>query len=890
MPIGFEPAGGPFTVVTATRRLARALRAREDRQNLARGQRAWWPTDVLPWDAWVERQWRRARDQGHPVCDRKLIGAEQERVVWEQIIRDLPGPLPNMDSLLLPAQAAREAMQAWKLTRDYAITDSVLARDAGSDTRQFMLIAERFAALRRERGWAMSADLAWQLATTLDSPGDAPGHILLAGFDRYTAAQHHLIRALRNAGHQVAEWQPEAAPADAKIACCPDPDAEIRAAAAWARRFIETRPDAVVGLVLIDLEQRRSEVVDALDDALDPAAVLPYADTGARPWNLSLGLPLARWPVVDNALLALSLWLDRGSHTDVGRLLRSPYLGGGIAEADARAQLDIWLRQQGVFQLDLAGLCRLTREGSDRRRPAVPGLHTRVASLENMDPDPMRSFDDWAEQFRRVLEELGWPGDRSLDSNEFQTVAKWQELLASLAGLTAVSGRVSARAALDQLRRLATDNLFQAEAPPAPVQVLGLQETPGLSFDALWVGGLHDQAWPRPLRPNGLLPIALQREAGMPRCCARSELDYAAQRTATLTRAAGQVVFGWPARDQDETLRPAALIADLPAMTLAPAPRGLAQIIRDSADLERVGDTRMQPWPSTSPLRGGSGVLRAQAACPFQAQARFRLLAEPVETPVPGISPLMSGEIAHQALHALWQQWADPEVPRGMEPEALEQAVCDALSNAIRRALGGTRDIPPSISALEQGRLSQRILELLQQDLQRESFAVGELESQKQLELAGLTFRLRVDRVDRLASGGMLYIDYKTGKTATRDWLGERPREPQLPLYAMAGGSRVSGVAFGSLAVGEVGYRGFADSDIPGTGIRDPANGPRPVADDWSALLSVWRHQVTALADAFAQGDARVDPRRVSEDCKWCELSILCRRHELSEQGLLGDR
>lgn len=878
-----------MTVVTATRRLARHFRHLDDQHHLNRGEAAWVPLDVLPWEAWVERQWRQARDQGRESCDYHLLATEQERVVWEQVMRDLPTDLPGIGTLLLPGQAAREAMQAWALTRDYAIPGTALAQDAGVDTGLFLRIAERFVDLRRQRGWAVAADLVWQLASVADRFDDAPQHLLLAGFDGYTPAQHHLFEQLRAAGHKVVDWTPPSFAGQASMVRCDDPNAELRAAAQWAGRMIRARPDASVGLVLLDLDQRRSELVDVLDDTLDPGAVLPRAGPDARPWNLSLGLPLSRWPLVDTALLGLALWLGKGTHTDLGRLLRSPYLGEGIAEAGARAQLDIWLRQQGVYQLDLAGLFRLTVEGTDGRRPAVPALHARLEPIQTFDATRTQSFDEWAELFRLVLTELGWPGDRSLDSTEFQTVAKWQELLARLAGLSAVSGKVSASTALDQVRRMAADSLFQPETPPAPVQVLGLMETPGLAFDALWVGGLHDQAWPRPLRPNALLPVRLQREAGMPRCCAKAELEFSTRRTAALRQAGSEVVFSWPVRDHDEILRPSSLLSGLPSIDLEPAPPGLASIIQLSSKLESLDDTRMRPWPVHLPLRGGSGVLRAQSACPFQAQARYRLYAEPVETPVPGIAPLVSGEIAHLALHDLWQQWSGPDVPRELEPEVLQQAVKDALVGATRQVLGGSRDIPPNMLDLEQERLGQRILGLLRQDLARESFDIEALELEKTIEIAELNFRLRIDRIDRLPTGKFLYIDYKTGKSATGDWLGERPREPQLPLYAMAGGSLVDGVAFGSLAVGEVGYSGFADSDIPGTAIHDPAAGRRPAAEDWTALLRAWREQLSVLAQSFANGSAQVDPRRVSEDCRWCELSILCRRHELRERGAFGD-
>jgi len=808
-------------------------------------------------------------------------------VVWEQVTASLPG----LDALLMPGQAAREARTAWQLLRDYAVSPESLDAGIGPDTRLFLLAAERFGERCRQRGWVVAADLAWHLASAAGQGRFAPPRLILAGFDRPTPAQTILFDGLASAGTRIQTLQPARSGPRPQVRACADPADELAAAAEWAAALLRARPDATVGLVFPDLAQRRADVADALGDALAPGQVLPGHTGEPRAWNLSLGLPLSDWPLIDAALLSLELWLRKGPHGDVGRLLRSPYLGGGVSEAGARAQLDLWLRAEGVWTLDLAGLSRLTAGEGAGRRPLVPALATRLESLAALAADPRESRppDAWAGIFRDALAALGWPGDRTLESGEFQTVAKWQDLLARFAGLTAVTGPQKGTAALDQLRRMAAEVVFQPETPPAPLQVLGMLETPGLGFDAMWVGGLHDLAWPRPLRPHPLLPVRLQREAGMPRCCPQTELAFATGRTEALIGSAGEVVFSWPRQDQDESLRPSSLLADLPVAGAEPAPAGLAPALFASRRLQSLRDDRMQPLAAGTPVRGGSGVLRAQSACPFQAQARYRLRTVEVEVPTPGISPVQSGQIAHRALQILWGEWRGPEAPRSMDVEARRQRIQRALQAASDRVLGGAADVDPAMLELEHRRLCSRLEELIDVDLSRTPFTTQSLEDASGARLAGLDFSLRLDRVDRLEDGTLLYIDYKTGKASVGDWVGERPREPQLPMYAVVGPKSVGGVAFGSLAVGQVGYRGFARSEIEGTDIREPATNRRVDAADWEALRSDWESTVTGLARSFSSGDARVDPRRRSEDCRWCRLAVLCRRHELQEQGALND-
>ncbi|MGB5623920.1 MAG: hypothetical protein WBN65_15640, partial [Gammaproteobacteria bacterium] len=189
-------------MITATRRLARFLRDQDDRRQLAAGAQAWLPLDVLPWEAWLEQEWRRCRGRGAAACDHRLLGTEQERLVWEQVT----GSLPGLDALLMPGHAAREAMNAWALVKDYAISRQALTERMGPDTRLFVAAADRLGDRCRQQGWALSADLAWQYAAAIQDTTPAPGPLLLAGFQHFTPAQSHLLECLRGAGVEIRIW------------------------------------------------------------------------------------------------------------------------------------------------------------------------------------------------------------------------------------------------------------------------------------------------------------------------------------------------------------------------------------------------------------------------------------------------------------------------------------------------------------------------------------------------------------------------------------------------------------------------------------------------------------------------------------------------------------
>ena len=147
------------------------------------------------------------------------------------------------------------------------------------------------------------------------------------------------------------------------------PDARTRAAALWARAILTRESEATVGVVVPDLQRLRPDIARIFDEVLLPSAVLSPWSEQARPWNLSLGLPLAQWPPAHAALLLLELVGGRLSTQAAGVLLRSPFLGAAESERGARALLDQRLRRQGEPSVTIEALEYLARD--ERRASAA---------------------------------------------------------------------------------------------------------------------------------------------------------------------------------------------------------------------------------------------------------------------------------------------------------------------------------------------------------------------------------------------------------------------------------------------------------------------------------------------------------------------------------------
>ena len=869
----FDALENGETVVTSTRRLARHLRIARGRDGATP---SWLTSAALPWSAWLAESCRELRDFGLLPEPRPWLDDFQAAAVWTEVLQ----ADPLADGLLMPGGAIEGFREAWRLAHDWQLPWAELAGRAGEDCRAFLRLAGAYRRRLEELGCLDPADLPRILAERAAALRGPP--VIFAGFDSLSPAQRSVFEALGGRARRAREPAPGAL---ATVTAFPDRQQEFAAAAEWARARLEANPAARLGIVVPDLEASAPFIENLLDEALSPARLLPGGSDRARPWNVSLGRPLTDAPAVAAALLVAGLAREALEFAEVGRLLRSPLLGGAEDEGGRRARLDAWLRERGGDRVTRARLLDglAGRDGA----PACPRLEAGVRGmLEELHTGPRRRAPSaWAASITRGLRRLGWPGDTGVDSATWQAAQAWAGLLESFARLDAVVGALSVGDALSRLRRMASQQGFQPETPDLPVQVLGLLETAGLEFDGLWVTGMHDGVLPAPLRPCALLPAALQRERAMPRACPDNELALARRMVARLSGAAGEVRFSYPQSREDEPLRPSPVLAALP---VAEPPRvllqGLAAASFEQRDIEE-SDDRSGP-AIAGEVSGGTGLLAAQSACPFRAFALHRLEARALETPAAGVDGRTRGSLLHRALRDFWGEVGDRDMLAALDPQARTRRVSAALAGAAAGVLAG---VSPGLVEIELREAARRIGELLDIELQRPAFRVEQREHPVGIEVGPLRLRGQVDRIDRVP-GGLAIIDYKSGEARVENWLGERPAEPQMPLYALAFAKDVAALVYASLKPGAVGFQGLARSrDVLGDGLRMRTE---PPAEAWPAHLEEWRGVLDALAAGFASGDARVAPVRVAgagSPCPRCHLAVLCRRDELLRAGALAD-
>jgi probable DNA repair protein len=400
--------------------------------------------------------------------------------------------------------------------------------------------------------------------------------------------------------------------------------------------------------------------------------------------------------------------------------------------------------------------------------------------------------------------------------------------------------------------------------------------------------GLSDDNWPRAPHPNPFLPIELQRAAGVPQGSAAGMLDLARRLTHEWLSCAGEVVMSFPQREEDREFEPSPLILGVPERPLAlPDYTSYRDAVHRLRALERGADVKAPPLRETA-VRGGASVLRDQSACPFRALALHRLGAEGLEAPHAGLDARERGTLVHRTLAGVWAQLKTRDALDAMAPAGLEALLAQAAEAAIARI---RRDRPTVLAgrfaAIETRRLAQRALEWLAVEKRRGAFTVRATEDERRIETGGLALETRLDRVDETEDGRRIVIDYKTGRAAPGEILGERPDEPQLPLYLTGAEPDAAAAAFAQVRAGDMRFAGLArDADLL-PGARTLPDGKLTQAEaSWAQQVEAWRASIARIAAGFAAGEAEVDPKRYPHTCRYCDVKPFCRIYERLENAL----
>ena len=866
-----------YTCVTPTQRLGSHLRYQYAAMQLQEGKQAWETPDCLPWPSWIVREFQKTRLL---MGEHVLINSMQRQVLWQRVIEQSA----YRDSLLQTRTTGKQAMAAWDLCHAYGLRIFPDDYFLNEDALAFRQWANEYETRLSSNGFIDEATLPDLLVQSLDNKTAGGLRIAVYGFDFLTPQQQKCIEELCRLGASIRIVPIENKNTRIHCLLANDSRDEIHRLASWCRDQLIRKPDQRIGVICTRLQEHRDRIVHTFDTVLCPDLLNDNDNPVDKPYSISLGLPLSRYPVIHCALNVLGLVSQRIELSVLSSVLRSPFISGADAELDVRSSFDALLRERGEPELKLKTILWIA--GSRKVRPHQLCIQfierLKAFNVLYLSSAKSQTPGDWAITFSELLKQFGWPGDRVLTSDEYQTVVAWQQALRQLASLGPVTGKTDFNQALSHLARILNDTSFQPQTGETPVQVMGETAAAGMQFDQLWFMDCHDRSWPPVQYANPFIPLSLQREYSLPQSSADNRLTAARELTQQLVNSAVSMIFSYPRQVDDSPARPSPLIKtwlDTASPVVSEPVEDYPARIYHSGLMETLVDDHAPSIPAGELASGGSSLIKDQSLCPFRAFARHRLFAEglkPVET---GLDPAQRGQLVHDVMENFWNRVRDSDALKDLSGQQLEKTIQAAVQRTVKfHAKVQPDTFTPMFCELESQRLAVLVNEWIKLELDRPSFRIRETEQWHTVELADIQVRLKLDRIDECQDGSLIIIDYKTGRASSSEWLQERPGDPQLPLYAITTQGHVAALVFARIKRGECKFDGFAENEtlLPPVKTLDPVT--------WSEQLDSWRLVMQQLANEYRQGLASVTPRD-QQACRQCDLHGFCRIYEKCESS-----
>ena len=483
-----------------------------------------------------------------------------------------------------------------------------------------------------------------------------------------------------------------------------------------------------------------------------------------------------------------------------------------------------------------------------------PQLSQTIAELRQLKFQTKLPLEDWLIVINKLLTTWAFATDRSLTSSEYQLFEKYQNESLILNKLSDFHKKIGFIDAVKTLQTHLNSVVFQAKGGDANIHVLGALEAEGLFFDAAWISNMTSDFLPGAIKTPLFISAQVCRNYELP----NSSFDAIDKNTKVTLQAlkdlSKNITFSYAksTKNREQLPSPCLHFEEFQSKTInAVMSRKLNHI-----------DDHKAPNIDDYNIKQGIKTLQNQMSCAFKGFVG-RLCIDDFDTPHIGMNRQQQGKLVHKVLETFFG-----EIQTGKELlELSDLALNDLIEKHIDLAI---LKIPKSnFKLLEKTRLVKLIKQYLELEKQRGDFKVIKTESTSEVDINGLTFSTRLDRMDQLENNEKLIIDYKSGSVAVSKMIGNPIEQAQLPIYAIS--NTVDGVAFAAINPSDCQFKAITKnkSALP---LKPQTKSKMP---EWDRQLMEWSSALNSASDDFQDGIAKVLPAKNA--CEFCNYDLLCR-------------
>lgn len=818
--------------------------------------------NILSMSDFIRWAWEQAQCQGFtPAIQSALVTQEQAFLYWVDIIKNDD----TLHTIMAPTELANMVSRAHRHLGLWELNSEDFTPDTDESAR-FQMWDKQFSLLMKGR---VTEEAAIQIVidAIVSNAITLPEEITLWAFDEVPPLIQSLFDAISASTSLQNDCQNLPSAKQLQTSCFDNED-QLQKMAAWAYNTYESNPTSTIAIVVPDLVKKREDVIHALDVAFEPQTILPNTPDYLQPYNVSAGTSMSLQPIIAIALDLLTLGTLPGEISTLRSIVMSPFIGGADTEAGKRALFDLTL-QEVPNTLTLAQMIELER-CPPLLKSSVKGFQNILLMARGLD-----TVGNWLKRFEYALLAMVWPGERAPNSKEYQVLKQHNELLHRLCNHYN-SEQVNQQTALFYYHLALNNTLYSAESKDCPIQVLGLMEAAGLTFDYMYVLDMNDSVWPAKAAPTPFLPELLQIEHGMPHADASRELDFAKQLLQRFTHSCHTLVYSYCEMEKERELSPSLFVSGTPVDSKVFLLNHLnhVDLLYKQIPIKTIHDFKV-PLQS-SYATGGVSLLKDEALCPFSAFVKHRLKVSEMPTARMGFSPQQRGVVLHASLAFFWEKLKSHEALISLSQDQLEQKVNECIETAF--LVETTKDdINPTLVEMESSLLSKTILKWLEIESERPPFIVHAIEKSEVVELGPLKIRIRIDRKDSIVDSDgdkIMVLDYKSGLALAKNiHMADTLTDVQLPICAVAS-ENVDTVAYASLKPGAEILSGLADPDSVNV-CKSRNNQIASAPTNMRQQVEEWRTRLESLAEQYASGVIDLTPS--TSACQFCSGKLTCR-------------
>jgi RecB family exonuclease len=857
-------------ILTSGGRLARQLRHGFRLHQKQKGRKGWLRPEILSLNAWVEKTWQETWPEEVRPSNLRILR------LWEEAVKE--GDVPEgLTADIQLYQILNETYQARIRNKVPSTEDYVHPLITWRDE-----VIKRFEVLLNEQGLIHSAHLPLRVLRDLaNGPTFLPEKIFLTGFEFPAPIERDLLQVLRSRYGAVYYSTHSLVDPILKAVSFPNQEEEVYWLAEQILEAAQQTPLHRIGLVVPAFAQYAPSLAAAFQELIGPT----MNEQGGC-YNISLGQPLWKQPLVQAGILPLRFMLEGQSRTLFLSLILSPFYLRWKGHRPELAQADGLWRKQGVDK-GLEALISCLGQSNFREEYLMKGGDLPLEDLLMPFQIKEQSGGDWVKALLQCWKMLGFPAIEGPGEEGF-----YRHFLEILQGMAddLRSTPLEGTQFFAWLKYLLMEALVNEPGhEQAGLQIVGLIEARGLAFDHLFLAGLSKGSLPQAVRT---FPFLTPEERRMVQGATfKSQFDFAQAAFAHLRTVAPQMTLTRPEEDQGDPLPPSPLWpegAEKKGRNIWTSPGRVwmrAEWLRQTRNGNQkvVPSSPLEDFPVKHFVRPSTlsvTALETFLSCPFKFFSRQVLALNPLEEILIGITPLEKGDVLHSILAQLTKTIRQKD-GYFQEGEALYPLIAQCVKAVLLNKSGDPHWL------LEQKRLLGEDADLggllgAWMTDERERWEKGwrwekEEISFNNLRLPswGLPLRGRIDRIDRNENSSEAYCwDYKTGRLPGSKDISKNFLAAQLPIYLLALKTAPDLLEKGyqKAKAGYIGLKSEGEFRV---------QEPFKDSEEWEACLLEWEKVVGDTEMEILSGRFPADPKpkpRGHEQgaCHHCPYLCLC--------------